>query len=173
MRFHCKSVPILEEGYVGSGHGYVIKQTRYDLGSVQDHVVDVPLSSVFLSPGLFGAAGCFALVITIPLGFIALFVLFDRFPPLTDVARTGGAVFLVCMLILYLIIGLSGIWPAVEQAVLKQRNPPEKTSLRIVPAAKWDEFVSSLGASTAASQAQAARFDAVERHGRKPTDPNQ
>jgi hypothetical protein len=175
MRFRCKSVPILEDKYVGSGPGYVMRQVRYDLGAVQDHVVDVPFSSVFLSPALFGASGCFGLVLALPIGFVAMFFLFDKFPPLIDAGRTVGLVFLACMVVLYFIMGATSFWPEAQRAVHKQRTDGKK-DLHIVREEDWPAFAANLAASTKAIQAEESKRkaldDALDRHNQDRRRPN-
>ena len=169
MRFKYKSIRVLGEETVGSGRGYVVRQTRYDLNSVQDHEVDIPLSRVFFDSVSLGCAGLLAVLAAIPVGTIALVALFEKLPGAGSIATTFGVIFAICAVLFYPIFCLKEIRPAAVAAVRKQRNPGPNEQIRVIPAEDWEAFRRETHATTASAQAQQSRFDAVERHGKRPS----
>jgi hypothetical protein len=169
MRFKYKSIRILGEETVGSGPGYIMRQARYDLKSVQDHEVEVPLSLVFFDTVNIGCAGLLAILVSIPVGIVSLIALFDKLPGAGSIATTFGVIFTICAVLFYPIFCFKEIRPAAVAAVRKQRNPGPNEQIRVIPTEDWEAFLRETQATTASAQAQQSRFDAVERHGNRPS----
>ncbi|MCA9013481.1 MAG: hypothetical protein KDB01_27210 [Planctomycetaceae bacterium] len=165
MRFKYKTIRVLGEEMVGSGRDYVVRQIRYDLNSVQDHEVDVPLSTIFINLDNLGCASALAVVISIPVGIFALLGQYDalpRVPGVFPILVTLGLVFGICTLVVYPIMCLFGTKSHALATVYQQR-PNDR--FQCVPAEEWESFLQSIRTSTAEATARQARFDAIERQG--------
>jgi hypothetical protein len=165
MRFKYKSIRVLGEETVGSGRDYIVRQTRYDLGSVQDHEVDVPLSAIFADSTNLGCAGGLAIVVTVPVGIVALLAQYQTIPRVPGILPwlvTFGLVFGICVALIYPTMCLLGIKTAALAIACQQR---QKERVQFVPAEEWESFLQRIGADSASVQGQKSRFDAVERHG--------
>ncbi|MCA9008360.1 MAG: hypothetical protein KDB01_01370 [Planctomycetaceae bacterium] len=148
MKFEYNSIRILSETAAGSGPCDTLRQTQYDLNRVQDHEVDVPLSSIFVDSIRLGCAGALAILLTIPVGIVALLAMYGQSPAAKNVLPTFGIIPGVCTVVSYPIRCLLEMRQAAYVAASQQRSSTPNEKIYYVPAEEWESFIASIFAST-------------------------